>query len=139
MLNQSLLDAYNQTNYYFDEILLNIDRQSTEAKSLLKPFTPKGGLFITAWNPLGKEVDLIDNELANKSLKKDLLSRGLTLIEGYGESLDGMWRENSFFAYPVDEDMSINLCHMYLQNAVVYVTSDGLPKLIFNINYTKSS
>lgn len=51
MLNQSLLDAYNQTNYYFDEILLNIDRQSNEAKSLLKPFIPKGGVFITAWNP----------------------------------------------------------------------------------------
>lgn len=132
MLDQSLLDAYNQTNYYFDEVLLNIDRQSTEAKSLLEPFTPKGGVFITAWNPLGKEVDLIDNELDNKSLKKDLLSRGLTVIEGYGESLDGVWRENSFFAYPVDEEMSLSLCNIYLQNAVVYVNSDGLPKLIFN-------
>lgn len=72
-------------------------------------------------------------------MKKDLLSRGLTLIEGYGESLDGVWRENSFFAYPVNEEMSINLCHMYLQNAVVYVTSDGLPTLILNTNYTESS
>lgn len=132
MLSQSLLEAYCETNYYFDDVLLNIDKTSAKAESLLKPFTPSGGLFITAWNPMGEPVDLASNELANEGLKNELLSRGFNVVEGYGEHPDESWREDSFFAFPIDKQTSIDLCRSYLQNAVVYVTSEGLPLLLLN-------
>lgn len=134
MLDTLLLEAHYQTNYKFDDILLNIDKTSFKAAALLQPFSPAGGLFITAWNPLGKELAVEENEQANQELKNELLRQGLKVIEGYGESPDGKWREDSFFAYPIDEYTSLTLCCTFEQNAVVYVTSDGLPILQLNPN-----
>lgn len=136
MLDHSLLEAYQQTNYHFGDTLLNIGELSSKAASLLQPFTPAGGLFITAWNPLGKELTLEDNKKANQTLKKELLKQGLNVIDGYGKSKDGKWRENSFFAYPIDKDVSLKLCCTFSQNAVVYVSSDGLPELLLHPNFS---
>ncbi|MGP5556108.1 DUF3293 domain-containing protein [Psychrobacter celer] len=68
----------------------------------LKRFTLAGGIFITAWNPLGKKLTMLENEQANKTLKKVLLEKGLNIMDGYGESPDSKWREDSFFAYPIN-------------------------------------
>ena len=55
MLDLHLLEAYHQTNYKFDDTVLNVYKRSSKAASLFQPFAPAGGLFITAWNPLGKK------------------------------------------------------------------------------------
>lgn len=136
MSDRTLLKAYRQTNYKFDDTVLNIDKTSSKAASLLQPFSPASGLFITAWNPLGKELTVEENQQANQKLKNELLRQGLKVIEGYGESPDSKWREDSFFAYPIDKETSLTLCCTFEQNAVVYVTSDGLPKLLLNPNFT---
>ncbi len=136
MLDPSTIELYRQTNYQVGDILLNIDKKSCDAKTLLQSFAPAGGVFITAWNPLGKKLTTLENEQANQQLKKVLLKQGLNVVDGYGESPGGKWRENSFFAYPVDQDASLALCHRFEQNAVVYVTSDGLPRLMLNLNFT---
>ncbi len=86
------------------------------------------------WNPLGKELTLEENKKANHELKNELFKKGLKIIEGYGESRDCKWREGSFFAYPIDQDTALQLCCIFEQNAVVYVTSDGLPLLLLNPN-----
>lgn len=134
MLNESLLKAYQETNYCFAEIVLNIGKISEEAKQILENFSPNGGIFITAWNPFGEIKSDEDNQKANSQLKTDLLAKGLEVISGYGESLDGSWREDSFFAYLVDEELSKDLCQYYQQNAVVYIDNKGLVKLILNPN-----
>ena len=136
MLDRTLLEAYHQTNYKFDDTLLNIDKTSSKAASLLQPFSPAGGLFITAWNPLGKELTVEDNRQANKNLKDELLKQGLDVREGYGESLDGKWREDSFFVYPIDKDTSLKLCSTFQQNAVVYVSFDGVPELLLHPKFS---
>lgn len=132
MLDPYLLEAYHQTDYHFGDTFFNIGELSSKAASLLQPFTPAGGLFITAWNPLGKELTLEENQKANQTLKKELSNQGLNVIDGYGESKDGKWREDSFFAYPIDKEASIKLCCDFHQNAVVYVSSDGIPELLLN-------
>ena len=66
MLDPSLLEAYQQTNYHFGDTLLNVDEPSSKAVYLLQPFAPSGGLFITAWNPLGKELTVEDKQNANQ-------------------------------------------------------------------------
>lgn len=132
MLDPSLLEAYRQTNYCFDNTLLHIDKPCSKAVSLLQPFTPDGGLFITAWNPLGKELTVENNKIANQKLKAELLKQGLNVIDGYGESKDGKWREDSFFAYPVNKETSLKLCCDFHQNAVVYVSFEGVPELLLH-------
>lgn len=137
MLDLPLLEAYHQTNYKFDDTVLNIDKRSSKAASLFQPFAPAGGLFITAWNPLGKELTVEENRQANQRLKNELLRQGYKVIEGYGESSDGEHREDSFFAYPIDKDTSLTLCCTFEQNAVVYITSEGLPILLLNPKLSK--
>lgn len=136
MLDLPLLEAYHQTNYKFDDTVLNIDKTSSKAASLLQPFSPAGGLFITAWNPLGKERTIEENKQANQELKNELLKQGLNVKEGYGESPDGKWKEDSFFAYPIDQNSSLKLCCTFEQNAVMYVTCAGLPVLLLNPDFT---
>lgn len=132
MLSEHRINAYKETNYHFDDVLLKIDKESVKAQLLLEVFKPNGGLFITAWNPMGNPTDRESNELANRRLEQKLLDQGFNVIDGYGESPDGKWREDSFFVYPISEEKSIELCQSYLQNAVVYVTTDGLATLLFN-------
>ena len=88
MSKPDLVQAYCETDYHFAERVLTINKPYAATATLLKPFAPKGGVFITAWNPMGKEVDDYDNELANIKLKDDLLSQGLAVIAGYGEGTD---------------------------------------------------
>ena len=135
MLDPSLIEAYHQTDYHFGDTFLNIGELSSKAVSLLQQFAPAGGLFITAWNPLGEELTLEDNLKANQNLKAELLIRGLNVIDGYGVSKDGKWREDSFFTYPIDEETSLKLCCDFSQNAVVYVSSNGLPELLISSNF----
>lgn len=56
----------------------------------------------------------------------------VTVINGYGISPCGGWREESFFAYPIDKHASQKLCEAFAQNAVVYVDNNGYPNLIFH-------
>lgn len=135
MLDPSLLEAYHQTDYHFGDTFFNIGELSSKAASLLQQLAPAGGLFITAWNPLGEELTLEDNLKANQNLKAELLIRGLNVIDGYGVSKDGKWREDSFFTYPIDEETSLKLCCDFSQNAVVYVNSNGLPELLISPNF----
>ena len=135
MLDPSLLEAYHQTDYHFGDTFLNIGEPCSKAASLLQQFAPAGGLFITAWNPLGKEITVEDNQKANQTLKEKLLKLGLNVTYGYGVSKDGKWREDSFFAYPIDKEASLKLCCAFSQNAVVYVSSNGLPELLISPNF----
>ncbi len=136
MLDPSLLEAYHQTDYHFGDTFLNIGELSSKATSLLQQFAPAGGLFITAWNPLGEELTVEDNQKANQTLKEKLLKLGLNVTDGYGVSKDGKWREDSFFAYPIDKETSIKLCCDFHQNAVAYVSSDGLPELLLHPKFS---
>lgn len=135
MLSPTLIRIYEQTHYCFNGTVLKLMQYSTDARTLLEPSSPKGAVFITAWNPLGKKTTDIENRRANVELKKELIRQGLNIIDGFGKSPDGQWRENSFFAYPVDKNTSLSLCHHFKQNAVVYISPDGLPELLLNPDF----
>ena len=73
-----------------------------------------------------------NNKEASQLLKVELIKLGLNVTDGYGESKDGNWREDSFFAYPVDQETTLKLCCDFRQNAMVYVSSDALPELLLH-------
>lgn len=135
MLSPNLIRIYEQTHYCFNNTILRIMQPSKDARTLLESLSPKGAVFITAWNPLGKEATDTENRRANIELKEELTKQGLNIVDGYGKSPDGQWREDSFCAYPVDKNTSLSLCRHFKQNAVVYISPDGLPELLLNPDF----
>lgn len=92
-----------------------------------------GAIFITAWNPMGKVVSDEQNLTANDKLKSTLLKMELIVMDSYGISPRSGWREDIFFAYPIDKHASQKLCEKFAQNAVVYVNNNGFPSLMFHL------
>lgn len=92
MLDPSLLEVYQKPRCSFGDALISIDEVSSKPVTLLQPFTPDGGFFITAWNTSAKELMLENDKKANQTLKEELLKKDLNVIDGYDVSKDGKWR-----------------------------------------------
>lgn len=92
----------------------------------------EGAVFITAWNPFGVVASDAENLSANAALRAELMAASLTVVDGYGASIDNSWREDSFFACPVSKPTAVALCVRHAQNAVVFVGADGIPELVFH-------
>ncbi|MBK9453040.1 MAG: DUF3293 domain-containing protein [Bacteroidetes bacterium] len=61
---------------------------------------PQSWAYLTAWNPMSKALPLKQNIRRNEMLKKELQS--YTVIPGIGESLDGIWAEESFLVIGIE-------------------------------------
>lgn len=109
---------------------MRVGQLSEEARALMAHSSAQGAVFITAWNPFGRPASNAENKTANLALKSALEGAGLTVLEGYGVSPDGRWREDSFFAFPISRSAAIELCCRHAQNAVIFVDSDGVPELL---------
>lgn len=130
------IKAYRDTDYRLgqgiDLITLRID---THAEALSRLYASSGcacGVFITAYNPLGKDQSLKANEAAHACLSEELkaLAPG-RVIEGAGADPTGDWpEEKSFFALGVDLDAARDLGIRYKQNAIVWAGEDAVPKLM---------
>ena len=71
------------------------------------------------------------NEAAHECLGTDLRALSARVIEGAGADPSGAWpEEKSFFALGVDLDGARNLGNRYMQDAIVWVGADAVPKLI---------
>lgn len=135
-ISPELIELYRNTNYcvsdHEHEFVLRIGMVSKEAKRLLSGESDDGAVFITAWNPFGKEVTRLEKDEANSRLRNDLKELGGNVLAGYGCSPDQSWREDSYLYFPVSRSTAAAFCRRYQQNAVIFVDSNGVPELIFN-------
>lgn len=135
-ISEELAAAYRNTNYCVSSsgkvFVLRIGVASEAVKEIMAAASASGAVFITAWNPFSKVLTEAENIAANEALKSDLEKVAASILNGYGSSPDTSWREDSFFAFPVERSASIKLCCQYRQNAVIFVSSDGVPELVFH-------
>lgn len=101
-------------------------------RHLLRHDCAAGALFITAWNPYGVTKNAADNNRANEALLARLTTLNLRVLTGDGASPDNVWHEDSFLAYPVTTEQALALCRRYNQNAVVFIDSSGMARLLWN-------
>lgn len=88
--------------------------------------------FITAWNPYSKELSKQDNQERNESLKTELITRSLKFIDGFGQDPEGKWSgEKSFLVLSIGLEAAKKLGDQLEQNAIVWVDSNAILKLIF--------
>lgn len=129
------IEAYLRTEYRFgkglDAVTLRIDRRSEELARLYASSGTACGVFITAYNPVGQARGIEINEVAHGHLATDLRAMSIRVMEGAGSDPSGAWpEEKSCFAFGVNLDAARDLGTRYGQDAIVWVGSDAVPKLI---------
>jgi hypothetical protein len=135
-ISEKLKEKYRDTNYCVilpnAEIVLRVGQYSPQLKNLMDEHFASCAVFITAWNPHGDVLGAAENISANASLKKELAEIASFVFPGYGASPEGSWREESVLALPVSMQAATELCSRYAQNAVIFIGSDSVPKLVFH-------
>ena len=90
-----LVSAYRETDYVARGngrlAVIRIGQQSMAVDGLLARMHARNGAFITAWNPFSKSLSLGANEYWNRELKRYLIVRGFTFVEGEGRGRAGEW------------------------------------------------
>jgi hypothetical protein len=126
-----LISAYRTTDYVAHGnssfVVIQVGRHSLAVDRLLARMHATSGAFITAWNPLSKELSAKANTHWNRELKRDLIIRGFAFVEGEGRGRTGDWPpEPSILAFGISRTEASAIGRKYRQNAVVYV-SKGRP------------
>ncbi len=78
-------------------------------------FGARSAVVLTAWNPMGEEVDLEENERKNAELAMDLADLSVDFLPCIGSSADTSYREAGFIAFDLDEELAIGLLRKYRQ------------------------
>ena len=121
-----LVSAYRKTDYVAHDngrvVVVRIGHQSMAVDGLLARMHARNGAFITAWNPFSKSLSLGANEYWNRELRRLLVVRGFTFVEGEGRGRAGEWPpEPSIFVFEISRTEASAIGRRYRQNAIVYV------------------
>lgn len=134
-ISKDKIDAYRGTHYRFvssgTPCVLLIGRASADLGRLFQVTGTGTALFITAFNPYGAERDLAANEQAHDQLLADLKRLTPHIFSGEGADPAGLWPpEKSLLALGLTEEAARALATTYAQDAVVWTTSDAVPRLL---------
>ena len=116
--------AFTQTNFIVDDaalsknlIVINIDFPHPELDNLIEN---KDWCFITAWNPSPSTFTRIINNERNIQLEKSIQAMNLFYYNGYGQSKNNDWKEDSFLIVDCTKAKAIQLGKEFEQMAIVF-------------------
>jgi len=90
-----------------------------------------GVAFITAFNPLGEALSDEQNERLHESLCTSVRESDYQFKEGEGGDPTGEWAsEKSLYIEGIGLSAAIQIGNQYRQNAIVWVGTDQLPRLV---------
>ncbi|MCZ8344402.1 MAG: DUF3293 domain-containing protein [Leptospira sp.] len=125
--------AYLATLYKVDGFTLpiQIGKKNPELDLLLAKYNQSSWCYITAWNPYSKQLDLETNRKRNEDMRLEIkTNRESIVLNGVGESPDGIWYEESYLVIGIDKVTAQSLGRKYEQNAIVVGVRGGLPELV---------
>jgi hypothetical protein len=129
-----LVSAYEATTYWVsrgsDEFGLKIGVPSPEIGEIFGYHGVGTAAFITAYNPFSRPISLDDNERAQERLRRDLHAVSKLVLNGRGEGASDWPPEPSFLAIGLTREQAESLGRQYDQHAIVWIGSDGVPRLI---------
>ena len=128
-------ETYQKANYLVTtpgcEIQFKINQVNKELATLIESHGVDGASLITACNPYGQAVSIIENVKANQSLEQAIQSTGLPYFLGQGSDPKGEWKEDSYLVMGISLEEAKELGALYQQNAIVWINKDGLPTLVW--------
>ncbi len=135
MIASNLITSYRDTNYQigvgFETISLRIDQYSVSLAKLLATSKQSGAVIISAYNPYSQLADNEKNLAAHESLRNFLRHYSPPTIESLNIDPTGKWPiEKSFLIAGMDLDTAQSVGQRFNQNAIVWIGSDAIPRLI---------
>ena len=132
-LPPDLLAAYQATLYTVETeagaLGVRIGARSPAIDRLLAKHGARGGVFVTAWNPLSRPTGRNANEAANRALEMELEAAGLAFLPHIGRGDDPSWPpEHGFFVFDPPDPAALG--RRWRQNAVVVIERGGLARLV---------
>jgi len=135
VLSKNLIASYLCANYRIgtgpESISLRIDQYSEPlAKFQISTEQPCAAI-ISAYNPYSLRLSNEENCAAHESLRDFLNRHSCPIIECLNTDPTGAWpEEKSFFVPGLDLYTSRSLGQQFAQNAIVWIGSDAIPRLI---------
>ena len=134
-----LLRAYLDTDYVIDlegtgpTVLLAGEAYPDELEGYS---WEKGLAVITAWNPGSLSLPLNDNQSRQIALMSELQGNGFgPIYPAVGKSRSGAWAEDSLAIFDISMQDALHFGQLYGQNAILWVSKGGKPKIILCAPY----
>ncbi len=131
MIDQSLIHAYNNTNYrvFNPELVLKIGDLHPGLDKLLLEWGKNTWAFITASNPFSNPLSDGVNNARFVLLKESVKS--YIYFEGEGMGSDPSWKpERSSLIIGINELEAIEIGKSFEQNAIVFGRIDSVAELV---------
>ncbi len=134
-LKAALIAAYRATCFRVDHdppFTLTVDVHSPALELLLRSGEPAGAAYVTAWNPMGKELSLQENDRLQGLLVDELRATRLRWLSGAGTDPSGRWphEEASLLVLGIDRRAACALGRRHQQNAILWIGVDAVPRLV---------
>lgn len=133
-IDPEMISAYMKTHYRVKlpdrEITLRVGHRSAELERLLVAIGATSAAFITAANPLSRELPEAVNADRCAALARQALDIGATVIPALGSAPDRSWVEPSWLILGIAFDDATAMADEYEQNAFVWLEADQPARLI---------
>lgn len=134
-ISADVLRAYLETRYEAqmeaaEPLTLRIGEFSPRLLSAQREAGVESSLFVTAYNPLSRQLSRGENEKRHRNLLKHLRRGCAALFKGRGYHPSGNWDEKSILALGVSLAPAQYLGNIFEQNAIVWSGADAVPRLI---------
>lgn len=135
VIAKDLIASYLCANYQIgtgpDSISLRIDQFSVPLAKLLISSGQSCAAIISAYNPHNLQLSNTKNLAAHESLRNFLDRHSYSIIESLNTDSAGLGpAEKSFFVPGLDLNTAQTLGQQFDQNAIVWIGSDAIPRLI---------
>lgn len=133
VIDPAVLNAYFTAHFkVFGNIpfTLKVGEHSRTLRRLFTAGSPSAA-YITAFNPRGEPLNESVNLDRHDSLVQYLKDEGLIFLEGEGIDVTGDWKgEPSVLILGIKREDAIQLGRECDQNAIVWIDSDAIPRLL---------
>ena len=134
LIDRDTIEAYLETEYHVfgdSPFTIRIGEPNSALAAAYKMNRAESSAYITACNPNSQTLDDSANAERQNSLRRELIARKLTFIEGVGQHPFNGWPgEDSFLIFSLDQEAARDLSRRLQQNAFVWAGSDCTPQLI---------
>ncbi len=134
--------AYRNARYEFEWISIGIDGQhplvsltldvpNPYLEALMNMTGRSTSAFITAHNPLGRQLSDEENAAHHAALEAEVKKAGYPAFPGQGRDPDGTWPpEASLLMLGISRDAACEIGARFEQNAILFADSDFIPRLV---------